>query len=62
MNSNQNMQSFEIKHAIADGRDCYNFSAGPCVLPKAVLDKCRYLQVSLCEQISLQVMTSKYRK
>ena len=29
---------------------------------KAVLDKCRYLQVSLCEQISLQVMTSKYRK
>ena len=40
MNTNQNMQSFEIKHVIADGRDCYNFSAGPCVLPKAVLDKC----------------------
>ncbi len=39
-NSNQHMQSFEIKHVIADGRDCYNFSAGPCVLPKAVLDKC----------------------
>lgn len=34
------MQSFEIKHAFADGRDCYNFSAGPCVLPKAVLKKC----------------------
>ena len=29
---------------------------------KAVFDKCRYLQVSLCELISLQVMISKYRK
>ena len=36
------MQSdtFESKNVIADGRECYNFSAGPCVLPKAVLDKC----------------------
>ena len=34
-----NMQTFNVNHVIADGRDCYNFSAGPCVLPKAVLDK-----------------------
>ena len=34
------MQSFEIKHVIADGREAYNFSAGPCVLPRAVLQKC----------------------
>jgi phosphoserine aminotransferase len=33
------MQTFNVKHTIADGRDAYNFSAGPCVLPKAVLDK-----------------------
>ena len=33
------MESFNTKHDIADGRDVYNFSAGPCVLPKAVLAK-----------------------
>lgn len=26
------------KHAIADQRDCYNFCAGPCVLPRAVME------------------------
>jgi phosphoserine aminotransferase len=26
-------------HKNADGRDAYNFSAGPCQLPKAVLSK-----------------------
>jgi hypothetical protein len=31
------MQSFDTKHIVADGREVYNFSAGPCVLPKAVL-------------------------
>jgi len=35
------MQTFNVKHKIGDGRDIYNFSAGPCVLPKAVLDKCQ---------------------
>jgi hypothetical protein len=34
-----NMQTFNVNHVIADGRDIYNFSAGPCVLPKAVLEK-----------------------
>ena len=34
------MQTFDTKVDIADGRTAYNFSAGPCVLPKAVLDKC----------------------
>jgi phosphoserine aminotransferase len=34
-----NMQTFNVKHQIGDGRDVYNFSAGPCVLPKAVLEK-----------------------
>jgi phosphoserine aminotransferase len=33
------MQEFSTKPEIADGRSAYNFSAGPCVLPKAVLDK-----------------------
>lgn len=33
------MQEFNTSKPIADGRDAYNFSAGPCVLPKAVLDK-----------------------
>ena len=33
------MQTYDIKHTFADNRECYNFSAGPCVLPKAVLDK-----------------------
>jgi phosphoserine aminotransferase len=34
------MQTFDIKYTNADNRHAYNFSAGPCVLPKAVLDKC----------------------
>jgi len=34
------MSVFNTKHVIADGRDAYNFSAGPCVLPKAVLKQC----------------------
>jgi phosphoserine aminotransferase len=33
------MQHFDVKTDIADGRSAYNFSAGPCVLPKAVLEK-----------------------
>ena len=33
------MDSFDVKHTIGDGREAYNFSAGPCVLPKAVLVK-----------------------
>lgn len=32
------MHKFEMSYEIADGRDAYNFSAGPCQLPKAVLD------------------------
>jgi phosphoserine aminotransferase len=31
------MDSFDMKPVIADGRDVYNYCAGPCVLPKAVL-------------------------
>ena len=33
------MDTFNTKHVFADGRDCYNFCAGPCVLPKAVLER-----------------------
>jgi phosphoserine aminotransferase len=33
------MTPFDVEHVIADGRDAYNFSAGPCVLPKAVLQR-----------------------
>ena len=50
MQTQQNIDSFDTyspqkeefpaqDHVIADGRDAYNFSAGPCVLPLAVLDK-----------------------
>jgi phosphoserine aminotransferase len=35
----KNMQTWEIKHQNADGRDAYNFSAGPCCLPRVVLAK-----------------------
>lgn len=34
----KNMHDFNTDHVIADGRGCYNFCAGPCVLPKAVLE------------------------
>lgn len=34
----KNMHTFNTDHVIADNRGCYNFCAGPCVLPKAVLD------------------------
>jgi len=27
-------------HVNADGRDAYNFSAGPCQIPREVLQKC----------------------
>ena len=37
---NSSMSAAVRNHKIADGRTCYNFSAGPCVLPKAVLDQC----------------------
>ena len=30
---------FDIKHQNGDDRKVYNFCAGPCVLPKAVLDR-----------------------
>ena len=33
------METFNTQHIVADGRDVYNFSAGPCILPKAVLAK-----------------------
>jgi phosphoserine aminotransferase len=36
--TNPFMHEFDTSHKISDGRDAYNFSAGPCVLPKAVLD------------------------
>ena len=32
-------EEFGMKYVIADGRDAYNFSPGPCQLPKAVLDE-----------------------
>lgn len=31
---------FDTKHKFADDRMVYNFSPGPCILPKAVLDVC----------------------
>lgn len=31
---------FDTRHKFADDRTVYNFSPGPCVLPKAVLDVC----------------------
>jgi phosphoserine aminotransferase len=34
-----NMQTFNVKHTVGDRREVYNFSAGPCVLPMAVLEK-----------------------
>ena len=33
------MQVFDTTTKLADGREVYNFSAGPCCLPKVVLDK-----------------------
>ena len=36
--TNPFMHEFDTTHKISDGRDAYNFCAGPCVLPKAVLD------------------------
>ena len=35
------MDFFNTKHKFADSRECYNFCAGPCVLPKAVLEKAK---------------------
>lgn len=32
------MYKFDMTPKFADGRQNYNFSAGPCLLPKAVLD------------------------
>lgn len=34
------LEKFEIKEEVADGKLVYNFSPGPCILPRAVLDKC----------------------
>jgi len=36
--TDEHMHVFDTKHVIADNRDAYNFCAGPCVLPKAVLE------------------------
>jgi phosphoserine aminotransferase len=37
----QNLETFSLKSKpVADGKLAYNFSAGPCILPRAVLDKC----------------------
>jgi phosphoserine aminotransferase len=33
------MQTFNTDHVVSDNRCAYNFSAGPCVLPRAVLEK-----------------------
>jgi phosphoserine aminotransferase len=33
------MTEFDMTYKFADGRELYNFSPGPCVLPKAVFDK-----------------------
>jgi len=35
------MEKFEVNHELAQGKLTYNFSAGPCILPRAVLDKCQ---------------------
>jgi|TARA_B110000305_G_C19387162_1_gene612850 phosphoserine aminotransferase len=37
--NNEYMQTFNTNHVVSDGRCSYNFSAGPCVLPRAVLEK-----------------------
>ena len=34
------MATFDTSPQFADGRSVYNFCAGPCVLPKVVLDRC----------------------
>jgi hypothetical protein len=40
INKMEHTQTFgKFTHTNADGRDAYNFSAGPCQLPKAVLAK-----------------------
>jgi len=39
MQSSKNTSGFETDHVIADKREAYNFSAGPCVLPHAVLER-----------------------
>ena len=31
--------TFNEQHVVGDGREVYNFCAGPCQLPKAVIDK-----------------------
>jgi phosphoserine aminotransferase len=36
--TDEHMHVFDTTHVKADGRTTYNFCAGPCVLPKAVLD------------------------
>jgi len=36
--TDEHMFVFDTKHVIADGRGVYNFCAGPCILPKAVLE------------------------
>jgi len=38
--SEKYMHVFNTQHVIADSRDTYNFCAGPCILPKAVLEVC----------------------
>jgi len=37
MDIHTTQENFVSATALADGRDAYNFSAGPCVIPKAVL-------------------------
>ena len=34
------LEDFQIDKKVAQGKISYNFCAGPCILPRAVLDKC----------------------
>lgn len=35
----ENLEDFKIKEGDQEGKLRWNFSAGPCVLPRAILDK-----------------------
>ena len=36
----EHFEDFKANENLADGKLAYNFSPGPCILPRAVLDKC----------------------
>ena len=44
MNSNQPLtplENFDLTDTANEGKRAYNFSPGPCILPNAVLEKCK---------------------